>query len=116
MQGTVNRGPTIVTNGGGSSRSIDAPGGLSTSGIECISKRWQRQRSKEFSRQPSPLAGRVQRWTIHEGLWYPCGSLSPSTHRAWSHCLLYASTNILGAFVDGRAKLVHGVTHEEDHP
>jgi transposase len=32
--------PPIVTNGGGSSRSIDSPGGLSTWGIGCISNRW----------------------------------------------------------------------------
>jgi len=36
---TMNWGPTLVTNGGGSSLSIDLPGGLSTWGIGCISNR-----------------------------------------------------------------------------
>jgi len=49
---TVNWGPIILTNGGGSSRSIGSPGGLNAWGIRCILDRWQHPRREKFSRQP----------------------------------------------------------------
>src|SRR6266851_4993932 len=52
MKGTVNWGPIILTNGGGSSRSIGSPGGLNAWGIGCILNRWQHPQREKFSRQP----------------------------------------------------------------